>query len=242
MEVDQRFKKYMSDAVRSLRPSFLKKTLTLELIFAGMIIIMLCILKKDLIYTFAIFGILCGFFYSAPPLRIKKRGQISPLPVVLGLYFLPIIAGGYVVSGKLSLFIFLFGIGYAMVMQGITFINTCEDYDEDEVSGIQTIAHVLGIKKTLFLASILVSGGGVLDISLILYYKIEFNPHNTFVTLAVFLLSLFFLIMIFQISRNLFLISRTKNIKAQSKLFAGKMPLWFLSTRYPLLLIAILTI
>jgi 4-hydroxybenzoate polyprenyltransferase len=241
-DVDQKHKKHMSEAVKSLTSAFLKKIMALELIFAGLIILFLCILKKDIAYVLAFFGVLCGFFYSSPPLRIKKRGAFSPLPVFFGLYYIPIPAGGYLVSGKISLFLILFGMGYALIMQGITFINTCEDYDEDRSFNINTVAHTLGIRKTLFLGAIFTASGGLLDISLIVFFKIEFSKGNSIVLPVIILMCIFFLGMIIHISRSLFLISRAENPGVLSKKHATKMPLWFLTTRYPLLIISLLVI
>jgi 1,4-dihydroxy-2-naphthoate octaprenyltransferase len=158
----------LSKAVKSIEISKLKILVTMELIFAGIIIISLCILKKEIIYLLAFLGITCGYIYSTPPLRVKKRGILSPLPVMFGLYFLPVIAGWFIVTNQISAFIILFGMGYALIMQGITFINTCEDYKEDMISGILTFAHVLGIRKILLLGSRFVLIGGFMDLVLIL--------------------------------------------------------------------------
>jgi len=173
LEVDEKHKNYLSHAVKSIGIPKLKFLMAAELLIAGIIIISLCILKEEIIYLLAFLGIVCGYVYSAPPLRIKKRGILSPLPVAFGLYLLPIIAGWFIVTNQLSAFIILFGIGYALIMQGIVFINTCEDYKEDRISGIRTLAHVLGIRKTLLLGSIFVLIGGITDLVLILIFKIN---------------------------------------------------------------------
>ena len=128
LAVDEKYKKNLSDAVKSLSIPTLKKIMSIELLIAGIIIISLCFLKKDIIYSLAFLGVICGYIYSAPPLRVKKRGILSPLPVMFGLYFLPIIAGWFIVNGRLSVYIIIFGLGYALIMQGITFINNHVDY------------------------------------------------------------------------------------------------------------------
>lgn len=240
VEVDQKFKKYMSDAVMAICDPWLKRILAIELLLAVAIIIYLAILKKDMIYTLALFGILFGYAYSAPPLRIKKRGVLSPIPVLFGLYFLPIVAGAYVVIGRLPVFIILFGIGYALIMQGITVINTCEDYEEDKALKIQTIAHVLGIRQTLALGSTCVAIGGIIDLALLCLFKIEWNAIDFFVLLGILLLCLFFMMTILHISKNLYDYSRVENQKDVCKQEAKKMPKWFLATRYPLLFISLL--
>lgn len=241
LEVDEKYKKYLSNAVKSLGIPTLKKIMTIELLIAGIVIFLLCFLKKNIIYSLAFFGVISGYAYSAPPLRVKKRGILSPLPVMFGLYFLPIIAGWFIVNKKLSFFIFLFGMGYALIMQGITFINTCEDFEVDKISGIRSLAHVIGVGKTLFLGSIFVFVGGLVELSLI-SYKIKINESGFVPSIAVLMLSTFFVVSIIYISRNLYLIGKSDKALVLCKRYAVKMPMWFLITRYPLFFICLLLV
>lgn len=242
LEVDEKHKNYLSHAVKSIGIPKLKFLMAAELLIAGIIIISLCILKEEIIYLLAFLGIVCGYVYSAPPLRIKKRGILSPLPVAFGLYLLPIIAGWFIVTNQLSAFIILFGIGYALIMQGIVFINTCEDYKEDRISGIRTLAHVLGIRKTLLLGSIFVLIGGITDLVLILIFKINLYDIKAISLISSLILIIFFFGSIINISRRLYDISISRNPAALSKREAFKMRKWFLTTRYPLFFISVLLI
>jgi len=242
LEVDEKHKNYLSGAVKSIGIPKLKFLMAAELLIAGIIIISLCILKEGIIYLLAFLGILCGYVYSAPPLRIKKRGILSPLPVAFGLYLLPIIAGWFIVTNQLSAFIILFGIGYALTMQGIVFINTCEDYKEDKISRIRTFAHVLGIRKTLLLGSMFVLIGGITDLVLILIFKISLYDMKAISLISSLTLIIFFFGSIINISRRLYNISISRNPAALSKREAFKMRKWFLTTRYPLLFICLLLI
>jgi 1,4-dihydroxy-2-naphthoate octaprenyltransferase len=232
----------MSDAVISIGIPRLKVLMTIELLTATMIIFLLCILKKNIIYLCAFGGILCGYVYSAPPLRIKKRGVLSPAPVIFGLYFLPLVAGWFVVTDRVSLFIILFGIGYAFIMQGITFINTCEDFKEDRISGVRTFAHVIGIRKTLLLASLFVVLGGFIDLGLLIFVKMNLKNISILPLMAILFLCLFFFLAIILISKNLYLVNISKDPFSLSKTYAAQMPKWFLATRYPLLLLSLLLI
>lgn len=241
LEVDEKYKKYLSNAVKSLGVPTLKKFMTIELLIAGIIIFLLCFLKKNIVYSLAFFGVMSGYVYSAPPLRVKKRGILSPLPVMFGLYFLPIIASWFMVKGKLSVFILLFGMGYALIMQGITFINTCEDFEEDKISGVRSLAHVIGVGKTLFLGSIFVFVGGFVDLCLIAY-KININVLGFVPSLVVLILCAFFVVSIIYIARILYLIGKSEKALVLSKRYAVKMPMWFLITRYPLFCICLLLV
>ena len=239
LEVDEKYKKYLSNAVKSLGIPTLKALMTTELVMAGIIIFFLCFLKENIIYSLAFLGLISGHAYSAPPLRIKKRGILSPLPVMFGLYFFPIIAGWFVVNGKISVYITIFGLGYALIMQGITFINTCEDFEEDRASGIRTLAHVLGIKNILYLGAVFVFVGGFIDLGLI-SYRIKPDTIGIVPFIVVLGLSAFFVGTILRIAKNLYFLGKSNNALALCKKNAVKMPLWFLSTRYPLFFISLL--
>jgi 4-hydroxybenzoate polyprenyltransferase len=238
LDVDKKYKTDLSGAVQAIGIPRLKIMLGLEAGVALAAIIVLWLLKGEAIYLLAVFGLAIGYAYSAPPLRIKKRGVLSPLPVMFGLYLLPILAGYYLMIERLSLFIFLFGIGYAMVMEGITVINTCEDYYEDETAGIRTLAHVAGIRNALFAGAALVFGGGAIGLGSFFIWKIVRRNLEPITTVTVLILSLLYLASFVHISRRLYLVSKSVDPAMTSKIYAKKMPLWFLMTRYLLLLMA----
>lgn len=127
-------------------------------------------------------------------------------------------------------------------MGGITFVNTCEDYKEDKISGIRTLAHVFGIKNTLLLASIFVLVGGFIDLFLILSYRIKFNTIRIMPLMAILIVGIFFFASIISISKRIYLLSISNNVFFYSKKIAAKMPTMFLITRYPLFFISLLLI
>jgi len=242
MEVDKKYKIYMSSAVQSLGILKLKRIMALEIGLALGLIIALAVQEKNWLYLLAIGGLVIGTAYSAPPLRIKKRGIASPLPVFFGLYFLPIVAGWFIIRHCVSVFILLYGIGYALIMQGITFINTCEDYDEDKTSGITTFVHILGIRKTLLLGSVFVLCGGFLIIYLYLSQRIKMHMIRMPFLPILLILFILFIFSILGISKKLYFISRSANPFFFSKMEAAHMPGWFLTTRYPLIFLALISI
>jgi 4-hydroxybenzoate polyprenyltransferase len=239
LEVDDRSKPSFGRAVRAIGIRRLKIITWIELAAASVFVLAIIWLKKDAIYLLLALGIGLGHAYSAPPLRIKKRGIFSPLPVMFGLYFLPIAAGGFLVLDKITGFVLLFALGYALVMEGITMVNTCEDFVEDQASGIRTLAHVLGIRRALGVGAVLVASGG-LTVVAVLFPRILSLAHETVPLGAVFLFGAAFLTAVYRISRSLFLLSRTPDPVQGSKRLARNMPLWFLWTRYPLLVIALI--
>jgi len=240
LDVDSKFKTYMSDAVRSYGISRLIRLLRWELILAVFLIGLLCIVEKTLLYTLAVFGMLLGFIYSAPPIRMKSRGLLSFAPVMFGLYFLPIPTGGFLVSQHISLKLILFAIGYALLMQGITFINTCEDYEEDNEASIATFAHRVGIRKALVWGSICVMGGGSFTLSMlvVLKHKQLLGPR---ILLFLLLVALFVTVLLW-IARTLYFVSCSPDPLYFSKVYAPRMRYWFMLTRYPLMAMALVLV
>jgi 4-hydroxybenzoate polyprenyltransferase len=240
VEVDSHFKRNLSDAVCSLGPSSLKLILFLEIFVSLALIGLLCLLKQDIIYSVAVMGLVCGYMYSAPPARIKKRGWFSPFPVMLGLYFMPILAGGYVASGMITIKVIILSGGYALLMQGITFINTCEDYSEDQRTGIKTLAHELGVKRILETGAVCVAMGGICLIALILFIRLRLHLERDLLSLL-FLVGLFYFVyVLFCITRRLYLLSGLPDPESGCKRYGKRMRWWFVSTRYPLLVIGLL--
>lgn len=241
LDVDDKYKTRLSAAVRALGIARLRFVLRVELIISLALIIWLAVLKHNLTFLLAATGLFLGFAYSAPPLRIKKRGAASFLPVMGGLYFMPIIGGWFLVTERVNWFILFFGLGYALLMQGITFINTCEDFREDEASGIATMAHVLGVRRTLFLGAGLVLTGGILDVCLVLGRVADLPNESKLRAPWIYVLIMVFLAAVVEISRRLSVIGRSTDPLMLSKRGAAAMPLWFFLTRYSLWAAALLS-
>ncbi|HEX7503560.1 MAG TPA: UbiA family prenyltransferase [Acidobacteriota bacterium] len=241
-DVDAKYKEYMSHAVRQIGIARLKKWIRCEAIFSIAIIVALAVMKQQTIYLSAVGALLCGYAYSARPFRVKKRGILSPLPVLLGLYFLPPVAGWYLIRGKVSGFIFIFAFGYSILMEGITFINTCEDFAEDQNSDIRTLAHVAGIRTTLKIGTAAIITGSILDILSLACCKYNELSRTPLIIILTMLLGLFFISQTFRIAGKFVLISQSIDPEYLSKQYAQAMPFWFFKTRYPLLAITLLAI
>jgi 4-hydroxybenzoate polyprenyltransferase len=241
-DVDSKFKKRMSEAVRSLGGTRMRAILVCEALLAAGSIVGLALLKKNIIYLLGVSALGIAYVYSAPPLRIKRRGWLSPLPVMFGLYALPPLGGWYLVRGRLSGFILVFALGYAMLMEGITIINTCEDYPEDESSGIRTLAHALGIRRTLVLGAWLAGIGGIMDLALLLGTKAVGAALGPMTLAVIGVLGSLYAWTVASIVRVLWRVSRSDDPAGQSKTQAKLMPGWFLKTRYSLFFMALLLI
>jgi len=211
VEVDSRYKSYMSNAVKRVGETKIKMLLFIETCLIFSLITYFYLNGKILTSVFAFSGFVFSYIYSASPLRLKAKGFFSFIPTFFGLYFISVL-GGYALYSQIDFHIVIFAFSYALLNQGITFVNTCEDFEEDNETGIKTFAHFLGFRKTLFLAVVLTFLGGL---NLFFYSKS----------------TLFFVPLIFVFSQIL-----NSFIENNAKKYASKMPLWFFLVRYPLLI------
>ncbi|MFO7990904.1 MAG: UbiA family prenyltransferase, partial [Thermoplasmata archaeon] len=74
IDIDKKYKKYMSDAVNTLGKKTVKSMITIEAV--AIIIITSYLFTNGYIITsiLALSGMIFGYIYSAEPIRVKKRG------------------------------------------------------------------------------------------------------------------------------------------------------------------------
>lgn len=240
-EVDRKYKSYHSDAIDRLGFGTVKRIILGEIIIALILILYLFINRHYITGSIALLGLFFSYAYSARPLRLKKRGVLSPFPVLIGLYTLPLLGGWFLLDKPVLGYFILFVVGYALMNEGFTLVNTCEDYAEDESEGIRTWAHVLGMRRTLTIALIF-SLGGFLSLGALAFVwlpSFSFAGIKEIVTLfLIAILTVALVVSILQVNK-----ARVgEDPEASAKLYAKKMPKWFMTTRYPMLLIALLIV
>lgn len=229
IEVDGRHKKYMSNAAKSIGVRSIKIILVLELI---LIFYLMYLTREHIITVFlSLLGLFLAIAYSAKPFRIKARGILSPFPVLIGLYTLTILGGWFLVNDSFPLYLILFSIGYALMNEGITLVNTCEDYSEDKEEGIRTWAHIFGLKRTLIVAFIFTVMGFACIVSFIIKGIIFSITSSTLTMISI--------VTLFMTTKQIYDVSKTDDYEKSAKESAPKMGKWFMITRYPLLLVSL---
>ncbi len=90
-------------------------------------------------------GLACGFFYTAPPLRLVARRGLGE--IIIGLSFGPLITMGmyYVLTGQYSIDAFLIGIPAGLLTSNILLINQVPDAEGDAVTGKNHLIVTFGI-------------------------------------------------------------------------------------------------
>ncbi|NVM52700.1 MAG: prenyltransferase [Candidatus Helarchaeota archaeon] len=237
-EIDQKYKTSLAQAVENLGKRTVRFILLIEGIVIGALIGVLIIYGFIIVGVIASLGFIFAIIYSATPLRVKKRGLLSAIPVIFGLYLFPVLGGWLIIANTFTIFIIIFMVGYALINEGITLVNTAEDYDEDLSENVKTWAHYFGIKTTLRLAFFFTLIGGISCIIGLFLKLIQ----SYILTWSFFVACGFLILTILTVSitlKDIYKVGLEPDLKQSAKKHAKKLPKWFIITRYPMLFTAI---
>ena len=87
-------------------------------------------------------GLLAGWAYSAPPLKLMSRG-LGELAIATG-WLLVVVGTDYVQRGTFAALPFVAGLSYALLVANLLFINQFPDHKGDAVAGKRTLVVLLG--------------------------------------------------------------------------------------------------
>jgi 1,4-dihydroxy-2-naphthoate octaprenyltransferase len=120
--------------------------------FAVLIGIAIFFILKDRFFVlyFSLAGLLFGYLYSSPPLRLHSRGLGE---ILIFLAFGPVLCAAvcYVVSGAIELSHFLIGIPAGLSTTAILWINQFPDYDADKAAGKRNCTVRIGLEKSVYI-------------------------------------------------------------------------------------------
>jgi 1,4-dihydroxy-2-naphthoate octaprenyltransferase len=103
-------------------------------------------MRGPVVLLFGVVGLLCGFFYVAPPVYFAKRG-LGELVVGLNFGLLPIIGTYYVLTGGISRESIVAGLPLTGLMAAMLFINEFPDMNADARVGKRTLVVRMGRPK-----------------------------------------------------------------------------------------------
>ena len=117
---------------------------------ASLGIAILIITKSPLVLALGVIGILGGFFYTAPPLKLGYRtaGEIT-IGFLFGL--LPVYGAYYIQTGTLDFVPFFPAMIVAVLIFLVIFANEFPDFEADKAVSKKTLVVSLGIKKAAIL-------------------------------------------------------------------------------------------
>ncbi len=242
VRIDMRYKRHMSDAVKILGRFNVKTIISMEVVAISALILFLMAKGHFVTSILSLSGLVFGYVYSAEPIRIKRRGILSPLPVLFGLYTLPVLGGWFIFQDSLTWYIVVFCLGYALLNEGITLVNTCEDYREDMVEGIKTWAHIFSMRKTMRLAFLFTTFGGLIAIAGVFLKPVQtgWTFYNIYSITLFIIMGIINTVSILNIGGDIYEASNREDLEISCKEAAKNMPKWFISSRYPLLIMVIL--
>ena len=139
--------------VEKLIPERKVKLLSYSVIFLALIIgLILQLYFKTGSWTIplGISGIICGFFYSKPPLRWVSRGT-GEIFIAYAFGWLPVAAGFYLQASRFDPLATLISLPVACNVTNIILINEFPDYPADKSAGKQNILVRIGKDKGAFL-------------------------------------------------------------------------------------------
>lgn len=237
-DLDIKYKVHLANAVDNLGKESIRIILIIETISIVILSIYLMMVGFLLVGIISVIGWGTSTSYSALPVRIKKRGYLSAIPIIIGLFAFPFINGWLMISNTFTLFGMIVLIGYILMNEGLNLVNTAEDYDEDQSEGIKTWAHVFGLKNTFRIAYIFTLIGGVCCIVgfFMKLFIIPLYTYNLALASAFIILSGSFIL---KSTIDIYKISKEEDLKKAAKDNASKLPFWFASTRYPMLIAVI---
>ena len=112
----------------------------------------LIVLRGPVVLLFGAIGILCGYFYVAPPVYFARRG-LGELVVGLNIGFLPVIGAYYVQTGSVTRESIVAGLPLFGLMAAVLFINEFPDMNADARVGKRTLVVRMGrLKASRFYA------------------------------------------------------------------------------------------
>jgi 1,4-dihydroxy-2-naphthoate octaprenyltransferase len=99
-------------------------------------------------------GLFAGFFYSTRPVRIVERGVGE---IVIGFCYgwLPVAVAFYIQTGYIHHIIHWMGIPIGLTIFNVIFLNEFLDYRADSISGKRNLLVRIGIKRGIFVYSVL---------------------------------------------------------------------------------------
>ena len=148
VEVDSRYKTYVSDAVRHLGQGTVVGLIAAHIILAMALAVHLSIFFDDFrLLLWVAVGIVVALSYSLKPVHLKIRGPFQVLHNIFSLIMLCLLY--YVVGGVPPTSVVVFFVGVLIAHYGVELVNQARDFFEDREVGLRTPAVLYGITRTL---------------------------------------------------------------------------------------------
>ncbi len=164
-ELDRKYKVHLADAVDFLGRKTIWGVIIVESFLALFFtLVMVFLVGKPILVVLWVFGWLVTMGYSLEPLRLKRRGVLNPLSLILVLYTLPIAFGYIALSDSVNLLIVKLLIAVGLQMFSLILLNEVEDIPEDRDQNIRTPCVRYGLWPVVPIAAVIYIAGVVMTI------------------------------------------------------------------------------
>ena len=156
-------KKELVQAFDDFGRNRLKNMLIAEMVITFILVVVFTLIRANpILLVLWLVGIALGYFYSAPPLRIKSRSWWAPITMILVLAVFPVLFAFFTFTSLFE-FPFLLAIsGLALTVYGVIIHTEIRDYFSDKEMGIKTMTVRLGLICASLLSIVFLSLGGIL--------------------------------------------------------------------------------
>jgi 4-hydroxybenzoate polyprenyltransferase len=160
--MDER-KKQLVEATSSFGVNRLKIVLVIEFALTLILVFLfMSIQQKPILLLLWIVGICLGCAYSLSPVRLKSRGWLAPVSLILVLAIFPVLFAYYTFTTEMNPFFLLSLTGLGLTVYGVIIPTEIRDYFGDKATGIETMTVRLGLVKASFLGIVLLTTGAIL--------------------------------------------------------------------------------
>jgi 1,4-dihydroxy-2-naphthoate polyprenyltransferase len=97
-------------------------------------------------------GAFCGFFYSAEPIRLVKRG-LGEIFIGFCYGWLPVASGYYIQTGTIHPLVYRFAIPIGLSIFNVILLNEFPDYEADAATNKRNLLYRLGRQKGMMLSA-----------------------------------------------------------------------------------------
>jgi 4-hydroxybenzoate polyprenyltransferase len=180
-------KKQLVEATNSFGVNRLKKVLIIEFVLTlTLVFLFMLIQQKPILLLLWIIGICLGCAYSLEPIRLKTRGWLAPISLILVLAFFPVLFAYYSFTATMNPFFLVSLTGLSLTVYGVIIPTEIRDYFGDRAMGIETFTVHIGLVNASKLAMILLTTGAVLtSIAFLLEFTYALNPLLSIILVAI---------------------------------------------------------
>jgi 4-hydroxybenzoate polyprenyltransferase len=180
-------KKKLVEATNSFGVNRLKRVLIVEFALALMLVFLFTLIQqKPILLVLWVVGISLGCAYSLEPIRLKSRGWLAPISLILVLAFFPVLFAYYSFTAVMNPFFLMALTGLSLTVYGVIIPTEIRDYFGDKAMGIETLTvHVGLVKASLLAMALLITGAALTMIAFLLEFTYAQHPFLSIILIAI---------------------------------------------------------